>query len=86
MTALQGGTGFLLWQGTDGSTFGMYDVIAKAPVEVSDSVFPPNVAFLAVSGDTAISVTVPQNGKGQGSQAASIPVTFNTFRWPIPRS
>jgi hypothetical protein len=85
VTALQGGTGFLLWQGTDGSTFGMYDVVAKAPVEVSDNVFPPNVAFLAVSGDTAISVTVPQNGKGQGSQA-SIPVTFDTFRWPIPRS
>lgn len=86
VTALQGGTGFLLWQGTDGSTFGMYDVIAKAPVEVNDNVFPPNVAFLAVSGDTAISVTAPQNGKGQGSQTASIPVTFDTFRWPIPRS
>jgi hypothetical protein len=85
VTALQGGTGFLLWQETDGSTFGMYDVVAKAPVEVSDNVFPPNVAFLAVSGDTAISVTVPQNGKGQGSHA-SIPITFDTFRWPIPRS
>jgi hypothetical protein len=85
VTAVQGGTGFLLWQGTDGSTFGMYDVVAKAPVEVSDNVFPQSVAFLEVSGDTAISVTVPQNGKGQGSQA-SRPVTFDTFRWPIPRS
>ena len=85
VTAFQGGNGFLLWQATVGPTFGMYDVIAKAPVQVGDNVFPPNTAFLAVNGDTAISVTRQQNSVGQGNQA-SIPVTFDTFRWPIPRS
>jgi len=85
VTALQGGTGFLLWQATNGSTFGMYDVIAKAPVEVGYDVFPPNAAFLTVNGDTAISVPGQQNSIGQSNQV-SIPVTFNTFRWPTPRS
>jgi len=84
VTALQGGTGFLLWQ-ENGSTFGMYDVIAKAPVEVGNNVFSPNAAFLAVNGDTAISVIGRQNSADQHNQA-SIPVTFNTFRWPMPRS
>lgn len=85
VTALQGGTGFLLWQRTDGSNFGMYDVIAKAPVEVGDNVFPSNSAFLMVNGDTAISVTSKQNSANQHNQA-NIPVTFDTFKWPIPRS
>ncbi len=84
VTALQGGAGFLLWQ-ENGSTFGMYDVIAKAPIQVGDNVVPPNAAFLAVNGDTAISVTGQQKGVGQHNQA-SIPVTFDTFRWPTPRS
>ena len=84
VTAFQGGTGFLLWQ-ANGSTFGMYDVIAKAPIEVGDNVLSPNAAFLAVNGDTAISVTGRQNSADEHNQA-SIPVTFNTFRWPMPRS
>ncbi len=85
VTAFQGGNGFLLWQETAGSTFGMYDVVAKAPVQVGDNVFSPNTAFLAVNGDTAISVTQQQNSVDQHNQP-SRPVTFDTFRWPISRS
>lgn len=84
VTALQAGAGFLLWQASD-STFGMYDVIAKAPVQVGDNVVPPNAAFLAVNGDTAVSVTGQQNSLDQHNQA-KVPVTFDTFRWPMPRS
>jgi hypothetical protein len=87
VTALQGGTSFLLWQTADGSTFGMYDVIAKTPVGIGDNVFPPNAIFLAVNRDTAIAVTDQQNSITQGNQAqANMPVTFDTFRWPMPRS
>jgi hypothetical protein len=85
VTAFQGGAGFLLWQEPDGSTFGMYDVIAKAPVQVGDNVVPPDATFLAVNGDTAVSVTGQQNSLDQHNQAR-IPITFDTFRWPIPRS
>jgi hypothetical protein len=85
VTALQGGAGFLLWQTTDGSNFGMYDVIAKAPVGVGDNVFPPNAAFIKVNGDTAISVTSQQKSINQNNQA-NIPITFDTFKWPTPRS
>lgn len=84
VTAFQGGTGFLLWQTSD-STFGMYDVIAKAPVQVGDNVVPPNAAFLAVNGDTTVSVIGQQNSLNQHNQT-SIPVTFDTFKWPMPRS
>src|SRR5262249_6419581 len=64
VTAFQAGSGFLLWQ-EPGSTFGMYDVITKTPVEVGDNVVPPNGAFLAVNGDTAVSVTGQQGNLDQ---------------------
>lgn len=82
VTALQGGAGFLLWQ-EPGSTFGMYDVIAKAPVQVGDNVVPPNAAFLSVNGDTAVSVIGQLNSLDQHNQART-PIMFDTFRWPMP--
>jgi hypothetical protein len=84
VTAFQAGTGFLLWQASD-STFGMYDVIAKTPVQVGDNIVPPDAAFLAVNGDTALSVTVQQDSTNQYNQG-NVPITFDTFRWPMPRS
>jgi hypothetical protein len=84
VTAFQAGAGFLLWQEL-GSTFGMYDVIAKAPVQVGDNVVPPNAAFLAVNGDTAVSVIGQLSNQDQHNQVKG-PIMFDTFRWPIPRS
>ncbi len=82
VSSLQGGTRFLLWQNST-KGFEMYDVVARAPVKIGESVVPKNADFLSVNGDAAVWTVNTDNTAASESNGTNA-VTFGTFTWPIP--
>ena len=86
VSSLQGSARFVIWQ-EDTKSFGMYDVVAKAPVSIGNGVVPQNASFLAVNDNTAVMAT-NSDGVENTSNNEQIPatVTFHTFTWPTPHN
>ncbi len=83
VSALLGGSRFLIWQEDSANNFKMYDVVARAPVTIGDNIVPKDAAFLSVDGNTAVWVENPLNGTNQNTQANGT-INFGTFNWPVP--
>ena len=83
VSALQGGSRFLIWQEDSANNFKMYDVVARAPVTIGDNIVPKDAAFLSVNGNTAVWVENPLNKTNQNTQP-NVTVNFGTFNWPVP--
>jgi hypothetical protein len=79
VSALQGGSRYLIWQNS-GNAFEMYDVVEKYSVNIGSGSVPRDAAFLNVNDNTGVWV---QNNNNIGSNSNS--VTFNIFTWPWPK-
>ncbi len=80
-SALQAGTGFLLWQNSNG--YQMYDVTADSLIKVGSSASDAN--FLAVSGHTAVWIDSTSTGNPATSSSSSSTaniINFSIFNWP----
>ena len=82
VSALQGGSRFLIWQNASGS-FGMYDVATRSQVSIDPADIPKDAAFMAVNGDTAVWAVYTKPAGPDTTQDNTNPkVTFGTFQWP----
>jgi hypothetical protein len=79
VSALQGGSRYLIWQNS-GKSFEMYDVVGKYPVNMGTGNIPYDAAFLNVNDNTGVWV---ENSNNTPPNANS--VTFNIFTWPWPK-
>ena len=83
VSALQGGTRYLIWQNS-ANAFEMYDVVGKYPVNVGSSTVPHDAAFLDINGNTGVWVENSNNNTDSNNSSPNS-VVFNTFTWPWPR-
>ncbi len=85
VSALQGGSRFLIWQNA-AKGFEMYDVVTRSPVSINPGDIPKDAAFMAINGDTAVWAVYTKNASlGAVSNETSSKVTFGTFKWPSPQ-
>jgi len=82
VSALQGGSRFLIWENAAGS-FGMYDVATRSQVSIDPADIPKDAAFMAVNGDTAVWAVYTKPASPDTIQGnTDSKVTFGTFKWP----
>ncbi|GAC1633033.1 MAG: hypothetical protein NVS4B9_25410 [Ktedonobacteraceae bacterium] len=82
VSALQGGSRFLIWQNTVGS-FEMYDVVTRSQVSINPGDIPRDAAFMAVNGDTAVWAVYAKAASPNAQPVdPNAKVTFGTFQWP----
>ena len=82
VSALQGGSRFLIWQNAAGG-FGMYDVATRSQVSIDPADIPKDAAFMAVNGDTAVWAVYTKPASPDTIQDnTDSKVTFGTFKWP----
>ena len=82
VSALQGGSRFLIWQNAAGG-FGMYDVATRSQVSIDPADIPKDAAFMAVNGDTAVWAVYTKPASPDTIQNnTDSKVTFGTFKWP----
>lgn len=79
VSALQGGSRYLIWQNSQNS-FEMYDVVGKYPVNIGSGTISHNAAFLYVNDNTGVWV---ENTNNAGPNPNT--VIFNIFTWPWPK-
>ena len=82
VSALQGGSRFLIWQNATGG-FEMYDVATRSQVSIDPADIPKDAAFMAVNGNTAVWAVYTKPASPDTIQSnTSSKVTFGTFEWP----
>lgn len=82
VSALQGGTRFLIWQNA-ARGFEMYDVVTRSPVSINPGDIPKDAAFMTVNGDTAVWAVYAQSTNTVSAQnETNFQVIFGTFKWP----
>ncbi len=80
----QAGTHFLLWQNTATKSIEMYDVEARAFVNVGDHTISRNATFLHVNGDVAVWAAVTPDAAANQADGTPPTVTFGQFSLPAP--
>lgn len=79
-SALQAGTGFLLWQ--NGNSYQMYDVTADSLIKVGPSA--SDATFLVVNGHTAVWIahSSTSNTTTTSGRSTANTINFSIFNWP----